>query len=315
MIFMLLLIAGCSATEKSLAPRFQTDAVPYHGIILDTVKAKKFDTGRMWTFDYPPVEYFEGTYGFKPTEQWLEKVRLSALKFGTWCTASFVSGSGLVMTNYHCSDNLIDGIQKEGEDLRASGFYAEKPEDERKVSGLFVDQLILIRDITGELHTISGEGLSPEQYQKKRETALTEIQKKYSDETGLICEAVPLYEGAKYSIYGYRRYSDIRAVFIPETEIGLYGGDPDNFTYPRYSLDCSFFRVYGEDGKPLDTENYFPFSKEGARENQPVFVIGNPGNTDEHSIQGDPTVHADPRYQYTERIFHDNVVPPNQPPP
>ncbi len=244
----------------------------------DTVKAGKFDTGKMWTFEHAPTDYFYETYGFKTDEDWLTKVRMSALKFASWCSASFVSKDGLIMTNHHCIDMISEKIQKEGEDIVKNGFIAKTLEDERRVPDLYVSQLVLIKDVTDlindEVNVLAGENKTG----KKINDIIAELEKKYSDETGLDCNITPLYNGGKYSLYGYRKYDDVRVVFFAESEIGLYGGDPDNFTYPRYNLDCAFLRVY-EDGKPLETENYLKFGSNGIVEDEPLFVVGFPGTT------------------------------------
>ncbi|MBZ0178273.1 MAG: S46 family peptidase [Melioribacteraceae bacterium] len=251
----------------------------YMGVNLDTVKAQKFDTGKMWTFENPPVEYFEITYGFKPTQQWLDDVRLSALKFATWCTASFVSEDGLIMTNHHCVDFVTSRIQEEGEDINANGFYASSLDKERKVSGVFVDQLVYMEDVTDEVIKAIEAETDETKKIEVRNKKIAEIEERYNAETGLRGDVVRLYNGGKFSLYGYKRYEDIRAVYFNESDMGFFGGDPDNFTYPRYDADFAFLRAYDENGVPLKVENYFKFSPEGPKEGEPLFVIGNPGST------------------------------------
>lgn len=246
--------------------------------VYDTVKAKRFDTGKMWTFEDAPVDYFEEAYGFKPTQEWLDDVRMSALKFATWCTSSFVSEDGLIMTNHHCVDFISSRIQQEGEDIWKNGFMAENLEDERPVPGVTVDQLVLIDDVTGRINDeLENSGMKNNS--AILDSIISGIEKEYSDDTKLICKITPLYNGGKYSLYGYRRYDDVRAVFFNAAEIGLYGGDPDNFTYPRYDLDFALLRVY-ENDKPAKIDHYFKFSKDGAKPGEPLFVIGNPGTTE-----------------------------------
>ncbi|MFH1194341.1 MAG: S46 family peptidase [bacterium] len=245
----------------------------------DTVKAQKFDTGKMWTFEDAPLDYFEITYGFRPTEEWLEEVRLSTLKFASWCTSSFVSEDGLIMTNHHCIDFVSESIQQEGEDLKHNGFYAATLQDERQVPNVFVDQLMLIEDVSDEIISAANEGKTYEEKISKKEEKIAEIESKYSEDTGLICTVTSLYNGGKYSLYGYKRYSDVRAVYFNESEMGLYGGDPDNFTYPRYDADFAFLRVYGDDGLPMKSPHYFKWSFDGPQVGDPLFVVGNPGST------------------------------------
>jgi hypothetical protein len=247
---------------------------------LDTVKAGKFDTGKMWTFEYPPLKYFKSAYNFQPDEAWFQHVRMSALRFANYCSASFVSADGLVMTNHHCARQSLTEVAKEGEDLHESGFIAPTLQDERPVPGLYVDQMVLFKDVTDEIIDAINQGKTNEERAKIENDKIAEIEDREAKETGLKVSITPLYNGGKYSLYGYKRYTDVRLVFAVEDQMGFFGGDPDNFTYPRYNLDCSFFRVYDENGKPLKTDNYFKWSEKGAAVGEPVFVVGNPGNTD-----------------------------------
>lgn len=245
---------------------------------LDTVKAGRFDNGKMWTFDYPPIDYINETYGFRPTQEWLDNVRMAALRFSSYCSASFISADGLVMTNHHCGRESITAVEKKGEDLHKNGFIALKLEDERKVDGLYVDQLIKIVDVTKEIQEAINSGQTNEEKIKNKEKKIKEIESQ-NTQPGMKAQVVTLYSGGLYSLYIYKRYNDVRLVFAPEDQAGFFGGDPDNFTYPRYNLDCTFFRVYDENGKPLKTQHYFKWSQKGAKEGEPIFVVGNPGRT------------------------------------
>lgn len=270
--FFIILVSACS-------PSLETTKQNILSQNYDTVKARKFDTGKMWTFEYAPVDYFDKTYGFRPDEEWLNDVRMSALKFANWCSASFVSEDGLVMTNHHCVDFITKSIQKEGEDIKKNGFYAETLADERKIPSVFVDQLVLIEDITDEVLSAMNKGKTPEEKSRLKEEKLKELEAAYSEDTGLVIKIVPLYSGGRYSLYGYKRYNDVRMVYVEESDMGLYGGDPDNFTYPRYNPDFAFVRVYGEDGNPIKTDHYFKWSPSGPQLGEPLFVVGNPGST------------------------------------
>lgn len=239
---------------------------------LENVQPGRFDQGKMWTFENPPVKYFQEAYGFTPTQEWMDDIRKSALRFATWCSASFISSNGLIMTNHHCSRGVAASVMNEGENFDENGFYANTLEEERKVPDLFVDQLVMIASITEEvvnsnLPTDSALNVITERYAQKEGWA------------GLELETRTFYSGGQYSLYGFKRYNDIRLVLYPELPLGYYGGDPDNFTYPRYNLDFTFFRAYDENGDPLQPANYFRFNPNGAEENDPVFVIGNPGST------------------------------------
>jgi hypothetical protein len=270
---LVIIAAGCSSSGE-----LQNASSLYAPSYLDTVKAGKFDTGKMWTFDFPPAEYFKQEYNFNPGQSWFDKVRLSALRFATYCSASFISEDGLIMTNNHCARESAVEVSHEGEDLRKNGFYADSLETERPVPGLFVDQLVLIKDVTSEVLAAIERGSTEEEKLSNEEKIITEIEDREEKATGLKVSVTPLYNGGKYSLYGYKRYNDVRLVFTPEHLLGHFGGEYDNFTYPRYNLDCAFFRVYDE-GKPLKTPNYFRWSRNGAEPGEPVFVVGNPGST------------------------------------
>ena len=253
---------------------------------LSLVKAGAFDGGRMWTFDNPPVDYLRKTYAFNADQQWLDDVRMSSLRYGGGCSASFVSADGLVMTNHHCVRRNVEQVQKEGEKLLDNGFFAATLEEERKVPGLFVDQLVELRDVTSEVLSAMDKAPTDDAKVLARRKVIDEIQKRVSDQTKLRCNVVSLYNGGKFSAYIYKRYTDCRLVFAPHLHASHFGGEFDNFTFPRYGLDCSFVRVYGEDGKPLKTEHYFRWSKGGAKEGEPVFVVGNPGRTSRLNTAG-----------------------------
>ncbi|MEM1043999.1 MAG: S46 family peptidase [Bacteroidota bacterium] len=251
----------------------------------DTVQAGRFDNGRMFTFDNPPRAYLAETYGFSPGDEWFEQAHLAALRFATYCSSSFVSPDGLILTNHHCARQSITQVTAEGEDLGADGFYAEQLGDERLVDGLFVEQLIEITDVTAEVEA-AAEGMETdaERINARRE-AIDAIQERMEGEAGgedagMRVQIITLYNGGQYSAYTFRRYDDVRLVFAPEDELGFFGGDPDNFTYPRYSLDFALFRAYDDNGDPVDTSGFFfPWSADGTDEGELVFVIGNPGST------------------------------------
>ncbi|GAB3897538.1 S46 family peptidase [Spirosoma agri] len=248
----------------------------------DSTKGGPLDLGKMWTFDSPPKEYFSKTYNFKPDDKWFDEARLASLRFADYCSASFVSASGLVMTNHHCARESGTGVTRKGEDLNATGFYAKTLAEERKVDGLFVDQLVKIDDVTKQVQdAMNGAGSEQAQLQA-REQVFTTLKQEYGGKEGwqgLELQTITFYDGGRYAMYGFKRYTDVRLVFMPELQLGFFGGDYDNFTYPRYALDCSFFRVYDK-GKPLQTTHFFKFNTNGVRDGEPIFVIGNPGHTE-----------------------------------
>ncbi len=241
-------------------------------------QSDKFDIGKMWTFDFPPVQYLKDKYGIEFSGDWFEDVRLSALRI-PGCTASFISPNGLILTNNHCAVWHRRTVEKEGEDLAKTGFYAETLEDERQAPFMYVEQLVLIEDVTDSVESAFNSGATEEEKIKLRNEKIEALVDSFNARTGLKCQIVKFYNGGKWAIYGYKRYNDVRLVFEPEQRIAAFGGDFDNFTYPRYDLDFTLFRVYDDDGKPLNTKNYFKWSKDGAKEGEPIFTVGNPGRT------------------------------------
>ncbi|HTF82551.1 MAG TPA: S46 family peptidase, partial [Cytophagales bacterium] len=241
-----------------------------------------FDSGKMWTFDNPPLAYFEKEYGFKPSQAWLDSIRQSALRFGNGCSASFISAEGLVMTNHHCARSYGTQVQKSGENFNENGFLAQSLKEERRVPGLHVDQLVMLEDVSQRIKQAL-EPISDDRQAKFKDSLFKAIEKEYKQKwiaDSLEPSVVTFYRGAKYSVYGFKRFKDVRLVLMPELNLGFFGGDYDNFTYPRYALDFTFFRVYGKDGKPYRPKFYYKVNLKGAQENEPVFVVGNPGTTE-----------------------------------
>ncbi len=237
------------------------------------------ETGKMWTFDVPPKEYWARRYNFTPSDAWLAHARLSSLRYGNGCTASFVSGDGLVMTNHHCARACIESSTRSGEDFLTHGFYAARREDERACQGLFLDQLQDITDVTERVGAATRPGADPKAAGAERARLIKTIEEECGKtEPDAACQVVSLYRGGQYKLYRFHRYKDIRLVFAPEGQIAFFGGDPDNFTFPRWNLDMSFVRAY-LDGKPAATPHHFGWSRNGTREGDLTFVIGNPGST------------------------------------
>lgn len=253
------------------------------GIDLDTVRAGRYDSGKMWPFEYAPKQFFTQTYGFNADDAWFEKARLSALRI-PGCSASFVSATGLIVTNHHCARGGIVAVARPGERLLDTGFVAVRLADERRIPGYYADQLIAIHDVSDEIFAEIDRATTDADRATARVRVFDRIASRFKQQhragnDSIIVQLVPLYAGGRYSAYVFRRFTDIRLVAAPEEQIGFFGGDADNFTYPRYDLDFSFLRAYDRDGKPLRSPNYFRWSTQGINENDVVFVIGNPGPT------------------------------------
>jgi hypothetical protein len=227
----------------------------------------------MWTFDNPPIEKLEKDHGFKPDQKWLDHLRLSSVRFNNGGSGSFVSGKGLVMTNHHVGFDCIQNISTPEKDYVRDGFIAWSMEEERPCPDLELNVLISMQDVTGRIGKAI-EGAKDEVEARKEEIA--RIEQECHDSTSLRCNVITLYGGGQYMLYRYRMYTDVRLAFAPEQQIAFFGGDPDNFTYPRHDLDFSLFRIY-EKGKPIEPEHYLAWSKAGAKEGELVFVSGNPG--------------------------------------
>ncbi len=232
--------------------------------------------GTMWTFEAPPLDYWKARYGFTPTQQWLDHVRLASIRLPN-CSSSFVSSRGLVMTNHHCARECITAVSTPDSNFQETGFVAKTQADERKCPGLFVDQLQGIEDVTQKIQKAI-TATTPAQQVSQRNSAIATTEKACETGPDVQCQVITYHQGGAYSLYRFKRFSDLRLVMAPEEAISFFGGDPDNFTYPRYDLDLSLMRVY-ENGQPYQPKDSLKWSREGAKEGDPVFVTGNPGST------------------------------------
>jgi hypothetical protein len=250
---------------------------------LDAVRAGRFDFGKMWTFEYAPGDYFSETYGFEADDAWFERARLSVLRI-PGCSASFVSPNGLVATNHHCVRGAVTRVTEEGESLLDDGFYAASLEQERRIPRYYADQLIAIEDVSDEVFSATDLAATEEEREQVREAKLEEIEARlkgvYAEQGDSIwVQLVPLYHGGRYSAYVFHRFTDVRLVVAVELQMGFFGGDADNFTYPRYDLDFAFLRIYDGEGNPHRPEHYLGWGEQGVELGSVVFVIGNPGST------------------------------------
>lgn len=232
----------------------------------------------MWTLNGFPTKKVEKKYGFRATDPWLKQVRLASARLAEGCSGSFVSDNGLVMTNHHCADSCIAQLSTPKKDFIASGFYAPSLAEEVRCPEMEVNRLVEISDITAKVKAAT-KGMSGQAFARAQKAAMASIEKECSgNDAALRCDVVSLYHGGLYHLYKYKRYQDVRLVFAPEKSIAFFGGDPDNFMFPRYDLDVTFVRVY-ENDKPLKGGEYFKWSQTPAVENDLTFVTGHPGHT------------------------------------
>src|SRR5215212_4747336 len=239
----------------------------------------------MWTFDNPPLKLWKERYAFEPGAAWLERLRLASVRLAEVGAAtgggsgSFVSSDGLVATNQHIGAGQLAKLSTPERDIVREGFYARTRAEELKCPDYEVSVLVSYEDVTARVQGAVKKGAAPAEANARRQAEIAAIEKESAQKTGLGGNVVKLYSGGEYWLYRYKRYTDVRLVFAPEEQAAFFGGDYDNFTYPRYNLDVSFFRVY-ENGRPARTENFLKWSKAGPKEGEFVVASGFPGSTD-----------------------------------
>ncbi|MBX3317000.1 MAG: S46 family peptidase [Phycisphaeraceae bacterium] len=231
----------------------------------------------MWLLTSPPLETLRSKYGFEPSAAWMEKMQKSAVRFSTGGSGSLVSANGLVMTNHHVASDMLSKLSDQDRDILRDGFMAASEADELACPDLELNVLWTIEDVTDRVNS-GTEGMSASDAGAARRRAISAIEQEAGERSGLLCQVVTLYQGARYHLYAYKRFTDVRLVFAPEEGIAFFGGDTDNFEYPRYCLDVAFFRIY-EDGKPYKPEHYLAWSRDGIAEDELGLVFGHPGTT------------------------------------
>jgi len=246
-------------------------------LLLSVHSRLRADEG-MWLFNDPPRKLLQERYQFEVTDAWLEHVQKSSVRFNSGGSGSFVSEDGLIMSNHHVGADALQKLSDQQHDYLRNGFQARTFDQERRCTDLELNVLMSIEDVTARVNSAVKSGLSDEAAFKARRAVIAAIEKESQDKTGLRSDVVTLYQGGRYHLYRFKRYTDVRLVFAPEQQIAFFGGDPDNFEYPRYDLDICFFRAY-ENGKPAKVQHFLKWSERGTSENDLVFVSGHPGHT------------------------------------
>jgi hypothetical protein len=232
----------------------------------------------MWPFNNVPRAEIKKKYGFEVTDEWLNKVRLASVRFNNGGSGSFVSPNGLVLTNYHIVEDIVGEVSTPEKDLAKEGFVARTRAEEIKAPSLELNVLQSIEDVTSRVNgAVKANSTDAEAFAARR-AEISAIEAESLKATGLRSDVITLYQGGQYSLYRYKKYTDVRLVFVPEFQAAFFGGDPDNFNFPRFNIDMALVRVY-ENGQPVKPENYFKWSTAGAKEGSLVFVTGNPGST------------------------------------
>lgn len=261
----------------------------------------------MWLFNNPPLQQFKETYQFEPTAQWLEHLQKSSVRFNSGGSGSFVSANGLVITNHHVGLDTLAKVSSEKNNYVRDGFYAKSPKEEVKATDLELNVLMSIEDVTARVNAAVQTGMSPDDAAKARGNAIALIEKESKDASGMRSDVVTLYQGGVYNLYRYKRYDDVRLVFAPEEQIAFYGGDPDNFEYPRFDLDICIFRAY-ENGAPAKIEHFLKWNVKGPADGELTFVSGHPGRTDRQQTVSELADARDVEVPYLLSMYHRREV-------
>jgi hypothetical protein len=232
----------------------------------------------MWTFNNVPRAEIKKKYGFEITDAWLKKVQLASVRFNNGGSGSFVSPNGLVLTNYHIVEDIVNEVSTPEKDLAKEGFLARTRAEEIKAPSLELNVLMSIEDVTSRVIGAVKAGATDAEAFAARRAEIAAIEGESTKSTGLRSDVITLYQGGQYNLYRYKKYTDVRLVFVPEFQAAFFGGDPDNFNFPRFNIDMALVRIY-ENDQPVHPENYFKWSTTGAKEGSLVFVTGNPGST------------------------------------
>lgn len=257
----------------------------------------------MWLFNDPPRKILKERYGFEPTDQWMEHVQKSSVRFNSGGSGSFVSEEGLVMSNHHVGADSIQKLGTADKNYLRDGFHAKTREEELRCHDLELNVLMTIEDVTDRVKAAVKPEMKPDEAFAARRAVMADIEKESMDKTGMRSDVVTLFQGGKYHLYRFKKYTDVRLVFAPEQQIAFYGGDPDNFEYPRYCLDFAFFRAY-EDGKPAQIQHFLKWNDQGPAENELVFVSGHPGATSRSLTMDELEYKRDVQFPNTLEMLH-----------
>jgi hypothetical protein len=261
----------------------------------------------MWLYNDPLSGLLKDKYGFEPTTVWLEHVQKSSVRFNSGGSGSFVSVGGLIITNHHIGADALQKFSDAKHDYYRDGLYAHSLAQEKRCLDLELNVLVSIEDVTGRVNAGVKPEMSAEEAFVARRAVMAEIEKESLQKTGLRSDVVTLYQGGKYHLYRFKKYTDVRLVFAPEQQIAFFGGDPDNFEYPRFDLDICLFRAY-ENGKPAKVEHYLKWSASGVSEDDLVFVSGHPGNTSRQLTVAESEYLRDQYFPYVLQRGHDLEV-------
>ncbi len=269
--------------------------------------APAFADEGMWLFNAPPLKQLKEKYQFEPTPQWLEHLQKASVRFNSGGSGSFVSANGLVITNHHVGADCLQKFGDEQHNYLRDGFYAKTQPEEKKCVDLELNVLMSIEDVTARVSGAVKSGMAGEQAANARKSVIAAIEKESKEKTGLRSDVVTLYQGGAYHLYRYKRYDDVRLVFAPEQQIAFYGGDPDNFEYPRYDLDICIFRIY-ENGQPAKIDHYLKINPNGPSDGELTFVSGHPGKTDRQLTLDELADTRDRYLPYVLRMFNRREV-------
>ena len=261
----------------------------------------------MWLFSSPPLRQLKEKYQFEPTPQWLEHLQKASVRFNSGGSGSFVSPTGLCITNHHVGADALQKASSEQNNYLKNGFYAKTNAEEIKCADLELNVLMSTEDVTSQVNGAVKPGLNADQASAARGNVIAQIEKESKEKTGLRSDVITLYEGGAYHLYRYKRYDDVRIVFAPEQQMAFYGGDPDNFEYPRFDLDICIFRVYGN-GQPAKIENFLKWNSYGPSDGELIFVSGSPGKTDRQLTLDDLADTRDRFLPYLLRMFNRREV-------